>query len=138
MKRKEEIGSPYLSPLSILKGAVGVPLIIIEIEAVMTHHIIHLLILLPSPTYLSICSKKLHLIESYAFLKSILNKASYLFFFLSHQRASLTFKTPSTMLLCCRKPVCVTLIISGMIGFNIRAKILEMILYRHPTIFMGL
>lgn len=89
LKRKEDMWSPYLSPLCVLKGSVGDPLTITDMVTFVIDHIFHPIIFSPKPICVSMCSKKDHLIESYAFLKSILNRAPGFFFLLSQEIAKL-------------------------------------------------
>lgn len=64
-KRKEEIKSPYLIHSELIfKDLVGDPLMMMDMESIMTHHKIYFVILSPQPNRLSMYWNKHHLNES--------------------------------------------------------------------------
>lgn len=101
------------------------------------HHKSQFLINGPTtPTWLSMCSIKHHLIESYALLKSTVNNVPGLFLFFSHITASFVVSMPSVMYLSSINHVWVSLITSPITGFNL--LVLDTIFYQQLTTLIGL
>ena len=138
MNRYGDRGSPCLNPFSILNGYNGEPFRRIDMEAVETQFIIHLIHFRPKPSLPITSSKNDQFTESYAFWKSSLIRVPGIFFFLNHLRDSFAIKTPSRICRFMTKALWDSSMRVSMTSLSRVDRILAMIFYRAPTMLIGL
>ena len=109
----------------------------IDIEVVVTHSITQFVHISPNPMPIKISFRKSYRIVSYAFWKSIFRMATLCLLFLYYQTTSLTIRASSRICLCLTKADYDSPIRFGSTLESLFAKILEIILYKHPIILMG-